>query len=34
MAETLMAVHTHGNLINKKETSIKSALLNIYARNG
>lgn len=26
-------IHTHGNLTNKK-TSIKYALLNIYARDG
>ena len=36
MAETLMRVHTHthtqGNLINKKETSIKDALLMIDKR--
>ena len=34
MAETLMRVHTHthGNLINKKETSIKYALLIINKR--
>ena len=29
MAETLMRVHTHGNLINKKEISIEYALLMI-----
>jgi len=40
MAETLARVdthargHTQGNLINKKEKSIKNALLNIYARDG
>ena len=26
--------HTQGNLINEKETSIKYALLNMYARDG
>ena len=29
MSETLMRVHTQGNLINKKEISIKYALLII-----
>ena len=36
--ETVARVHTHthtqGNLINRKETSIKYALLNMYARDG
>jgi len=32
MAKTLEKVHTHtqGNLINKKETSMKNALFKIY----
>ena len=29
MAETLMRVHTQGNLIDKKEISMKNALLMI-----
>ena len=32
MAETLVRVHTQGNLINKKEISIKHALLMIDKR--
>ena len=37
MAEMLVRVHTHththGNLINKKEISIKNALLMIYIKD-
>ena len=33
MAETLVRVHTHGNLTDKKETSIKNALLIIYRKD-
>ena len=37
MAESLARVHTHthtqGNLINKKEISIKNALLNIQIKD-
>ena len=34
MAKTIVRVHTHGNLINEKIESSKSALLNVYARDG
>jgi len=30
MAKALERVHTQGNLINKKETSMKNALFKIY----
>ena len=33
MPESLARVHMQGNLINKKETSIKNALLNIQIKD-
>jgi len=37
MAESLVRVHTHthtqGNLVNEKQTSIKSALLNVQIKD-
>jgi len=33
MPESLMRVHTKGNLINKKEISIEYALLNIQIKD-